>query len=279
MARIAAVHDYLDNLPEAGKVLSVVTLVRMIERVNDASPSITWNWPYCSIRYLINSSRCSSGHTCQLRTTRFASRYVSRTPSPSLNRNELLKKIRTDLTDKLGFKPEQVHLAGTLVLYNNMLQSLYTSQIVTMGFATLVPNGDIRRIVPLPADCRYRHIPEHAGHKLRPGRHGLAAYSAGYDDYYHRRHWRRSRPTMTQYTTSTALSMRSRPTAATSRPAPVPRQHRPCHLLYHHNFSHRVFHPVPLEFHPNNIFWSVDGPGNYRGPVGFVNPAAAITGT
>jgi len=56
---------------------------------------------------------------------------------PTLKRNMLLKKIQADLTGKLDFKAEDVHLAGTLVLYNNMLQSLYTSQIVTMGFATL----------------------------------------------------------------------------------------------------------------------------------------------
>jgi predicted RND superfamily exporter protein len=56
---------------------------------------------------------------------------------PSVKRNELLKKIRADLTGKLGIPPEQAHLAGILVLYNNMLQSLYTSQIATMGFATL----------------------------------------------------------------------------------------------------------------------------------------------
>jgi hypothetical protein len=60
---------------------------------------------------------------------------------PSLKRNELLKKIRADLTGSLGFESEDVHLAGTMVLYNNMLQSLYTSQIVTMGFAAIALMG------------------------------------------------------------------------------------------------------------------------------------------
>jgi predicted RND superfamily exporter protein len=54
-----------------------------------------------------------------------------------LKRNELMKRIRADLTGRLGFKPGRVHLAGILVLYDNMLQSLYTSQVTTMGLATL----------------------------------------------------------------------------------------------------------------------------------------------
>jgi predicted RND superfamily exporter protein len=45
----------------------------------------------------------------------------------------LLKKIKGDLIGKLGFKEERVHLSGLLVLYNNMLQSLFSSQILTLG--------------------------------------------------------------------------------------------------------------------------------------------------
>jgi predicted RND superfamily exporter protein len=55
----------------------------------------------------------------------------------SLKRDELLKRIRHDLTDKLGLKQENVHLAGLLVLYNNMLQSLFESQILTLGVVVL----------------------------------------------------------------------------------------------------------------------------------------------
>jgi predicted RND superfamily exporter protein len=55
----------------------------------------------------------------------------------SLRRNELLKKIRHDLVNKLGLKKEHVHLTGMLVLYNNMLQSLFKSQILTLGVVIL----------------------------------------------------------------------------------------------------------------------------------------------
>jgi predicted RND superfamily exporter protein len=64
-----------------------------------------------------------------------------RDSDPALKRNELIKRIRSDLTGRLGFQPERVHLAGILVLYDNMLQSLYSSQITTMGLATLTLMG------------------------------------------------------------------------------------------------------------------------------------------
>jgi predicted RND superfamily exporter protein len=141
MARIAAVHDYLDSLPETGKVLSVVTLVRMIERVNSGKAldsvelALLFNQIPDKLRQMLVTPYVSVEHN-QVRVT-----VRIKDSDPSLKRNDLLRKIRADLTDRFGFKPEQVHLAGTLVLYNNMLQSLYTSQIVTMGFATLFLTG------------------------------------------------------------------------------------------------------------------------------------------
>jgi predicted RND superfamily exporter protein len=45
----------------------------------------------------------------------------------------LLKRIRRDLVEKLGLQADHVHLTGLLVLYNNMLQSLFRSQILTLG--------------------------------------------------------------------------------------------------------------------------------------------------
>ena len=56
----------------------------------------------------------------------------------SLKRDALLKQIRGDLTGKLGLKEKNVHLAGLLVLYNNMLQSLFESQILTLGVVVMM---------------------------------------------------------------------------------------------------------------------------------------------
>ena len=51
----------------------------------------------------------------------------------SLRRNALLEQIRSDLVNKLGFEPGEARLSGVMVLYNNMLQSLFRSQVETVG--------------------------------------------------------------------------------------------------------------------------------------------------
>ncbi|OSM04228.1 hypothetical protein MAIT1_04095 [Magnetofaba australis IT-1] len=51
----------------------------------------------------------------------------------NLKRDELLKKIRAELPSELGLAPEQFQLSGMLVLYNNLLQSLFQSQILSLG--------------------------------------------------------------------------------------------------------------------------------------------------
>jgi len=54
-----------------------------------------------------------------------------------LRRKELIDKIRHDLINLLGFPEESFVITGILVLYNNMLQSLFNSQILSLGFVML----------------------------------------------------------------------------------------------------------------------------------------------
>ena len=50
-----------------------------------------------------------------------------------LRRNELINKISYDLENRLGLNREEFKLAGILILFNNLLQSLFKSQILTLG--------------------------------------------------------------------------------------------------------------------------------------------------
>lgn len=137
ISRIAAAHDYLESLPETGKVMSIIPLVRMIERTKGGKPldnvelALLFNKIPDRLKELLVTPYVSVENNQVRLNVRI------RDSEPTLKRNEFLTKLRHDLTGKLGFKPEQVNLAGMLVLYNNMLQSLYTSQIATMGFASL----------------------------------------------------------------------------------------------------------------------------------------------
>ena len=55
----------------------------------------------------------------------------------NLRRNDLIKKINSDLNTKLGLDKDEYKLAGVLILFNNLLQSLFKSQILTLGIVML----------------------------------------------------------------------------------------------------------------------------------------------
>jgi len=138
MARVTEIHDYLESVPEIGKVLSLGTLLKIAEKLNHGQPldnfqlALLYSELPDQFKALVLKPYVSVKHN-QLR---FSVRV--RDSEKSLNRDALLKKIRHDLISKLGLKEENVHLAGLLVLYNNMLQSLFESQILTLGVVVLM---------------------------------------------------------------------------------------------------------------------------------------------
>ena len=54
-----------------------------------------------------------------------------------LKRNELIKKINNDLKNEFGLDKDQYRLAGVMILFNNLLQSLFKSQILTLGLVMI----------------------------------------------------------------------------------------------------------------------------------------------
>ena len=141
MAMVSRVHDYLDGLPETGKVLSLATVLKIAKNLNNGSPldnfelALLYNELPQKFRDIVLTPFVSVEHN-QLR---FSIRI--RDSEKSLQRNLLLKKIRREMVDKVNLKPDQVHLTGLLVLYNNMLQSLFESQILTLGIVVLLLTG------------------------------------------------------------------------------------------------------------------------------------------
>ena len=131
---IESVHDYLESLNEAGKVISFDTTMDVLETLNDGNEIDTF---FLSVLYkkvpddvkeaLFDPYLSEDGNQLRISFRVFES-------YPDLQRGELLKKIKHDLTNDLGLKDSQVKLTGLLVLYNNVLESLITSQILTIGF-------------------------------------------------------------------------------------------------------------------------------------------------
>jgi predicted RND superfamily exporter protein len=130
---VTAIHDYLDSLPETGKVLSIVTAMRMLKSLADGKSIDNF---FLSILYRrlpddIRQALFTPYLAPDGNQIRFSVRVFE--TDRSLRRAELLQNIRDHLTKELGLDEAQVHLTGMLVLYNNMLQSLFHSQIMTIG--------------------------------------------------------------------------------------------------------------------------------------------------
>ena len=123
------IHDYLDSIPEIGKVLSVASGVKLAreinngEDLNDLELALLRSVLPEDIRESLLYSYINKDDSVVRISTR-----VNESAS-NLNRNELLKKINHDLQNRFNLKPDQYEITGLAVLYNNMLQSLFQSQI------------------------------------------------------------------------------------------------------------------------------------------------------
>jgi predicted RND superfamily exporter protein len=124
-------------MPETGKVLSLAAMLSIVESLNDGKPLDSFELAllYSETPEKFKTMLVRPYVSVEHNQVRFWVRV--RDSERTLRRDELLKKIKMDLTDKLGLADKHVHLAGLLVLYNNMLRSLFGSQILTLGITVL----------------------------------------------------------------------------------------------------------------------------------------------
>jgi len=138
MKKIENIHDYLQNLPEVGKVLSLGTMSKIGRTLNGGEDldnfklALIYKELPAEIRKVILDPYVDVENS----QTRFSVRVID--SSKNLRRNEFLNKIRIDLHEKFGLENSQIHLTNLLVLYNNILQSLFSSQIVTLGTVLII---------------------------------------------------------------------------------------------------------------------------------------------
>jgi len=133
MSTIKHMHAWLDGLDETGKVLSLATLLDLAEELNEGRElnSFELGILYSRIPDAYRDSLLKPYVSVADDEVRFSIRI--RESDPSLQRTLLLRKIESGLMENFGLAPEQVRLTGMLVLYNNMLLSLFESQIGTIS--------------------------------------------------------------------------------------------------------------------------------------------------
>jgi len=135
--RIEAVHSYLDGLPAVGKVLSFSSIIEVATQLNNNKPlgSLEMGVLYSKIPESIKKDIIDPYISIKDNEARISLRIID--SQDGLRRNDLIKQINYDLKNKLKLNEEEFKLAGVLILFNNLLQSLFKSQILTLGLVMI----------------------------------------------------------------------------------------------------------------------------------------------
>ena len=135
---IRKVHNYLENIPEIGNIQSFATLLEIGKKLNDNKDldSITLAMIYQKLPQKYRDIILSPYVNLDFNQVRFSTRIID--SNEALRRNELLQKIKYDLRHMIDPNVATVQLSNLMVLYNNMLQSLFHSQITTLSLVLLI---------------------------------------------------------------------------------------------------------------------------------------------
>lgn len=133
---VSMVHDFLESRHGVGQVLSLASLIRVGESISKA-PFDTFELAvlYKRMPDDLKAALLSPYVSIERDEVRLTARI--RDSLPDLRRNVLLQEIQSGLEKELNLEPEAFQVSGLVVLYNNMLQSLFSSQIMSLGVVML----------------------------------------------------------------------------------------------------------------------------------------------
>jgi len=133
LLEVEKVHDYLESLPEIGKVLSMGTTLKMVRFLN--GDEVPEDYDLAVYRKVLPENARKSFLDPYMSKDANQMRITLRIEEtdPRLNRGELIEKIKRHLVDNMGIAEDRIRITGMAVMFNNMLVSLYTSQIETLS--------------------------------------------------------------------------------------------------------------------------------------------------
>jgi predicted RND superfamily exporter protein len=131
--KITLIHNYLNDLPAVGKVLSFSSIIEVATQLNNNKPlgTLEMGILYSKMSESIKTEIVDPYISIEDNEARISLRIID--SQDGLRRNELIKKINYDLKNKFKLDESEYKLAGILILFNNLLQSLFKSQILTLG--------------------------------------------------------------------------------------------------------------------------------------------------
>lgn len=137
MEQIEKIHDYLVGLPETGEVLSLATLGKITTQLNNDMPLENYELALLhkktpsDLKDLLIHPYVSE----DVPQARFTMRIIE--SGNKMERDALMERIRHYLISKKDITDDQVQFTNMFVLYNNMLHSLFRSQVLTIGVVLL----------------------------------------------------------------------------------------------------------------------------------------------
>ncbi len=138
MDKIKQVHDYLDSLDPIGKVISLSTVGEIVKALNDGekADSFLMSVLYKELPDEFKSIILSPYVNIEHNQIRISTRIID--SMPNLQRDKLLKQIDKDVSEMMHIEYEEHRLSGLAIMYNNVLQSLFDSQIKTIGVVVVI---------------------------------------------------------------------------------------------------------------------------------------------
>ena len=135
--KINKVHNYLESLEPVGKVLSFSSIVQVATQLNNNKPlgTLEMGVLYSKIPDTIKREIIDPYISIKDSEARISLRIKD--SKENLKRNDLINQIKYDIKNKLQINENEFKLAGVLILFNNLLQSLFKSQILTLGFVMI----------------------------------------------------------------------------------------------------------------------------------------------
>jgi len=132
LADLDKLHTFLEGQPEIGVVSSLATLKRVVESLLGQQLN---DFEIAFMRKSLSPDIYQQIVAPYLMEERNEARIQLRAMETQgqLKRAELLARIDQFIVEELGYRNNEAQFTGLLVLYNNMLQSLFKSQILTLG--------------------------------------------------------------------------------------------------------------------------------------------------
>lgn len=138
MKRIEAAHNYLNSLEHIGKVLSFANILKLGRDINEGESldNLELALLYKKMPKEFRDVTITPYLDLEHNQVRLTTRIVD--SNKDLRRDALLNKISQELAGEADIEPDNVHLSGMMLLYNNMLQTLFDSQIKTLGLVVFI---------------------------------------------------------------------------------------------------------------------------------------------